>query len=788
MRKQTAFRIAAALLGTVLLGYLITRIGTVALMDSLHRLGWGILLIFALGGIAHVVKAAAWRLTLSGSSNRVSFSRLFQLRLISEAIGQAGALAQFFGEGLRISALSKEIPIDERMSSVALDRALFVVTGALISFGGLAAALVIVPLSAALHLYAALFALGIAGLMCSVVVAVIRRWRLLSGSALVCSRLPYAGRRIKSALPLIRAVEGRLLEFNRTSPFAFWTSLVLNLVCHGLAILEVYLTLLLLGAKIPILGALVYEALTKLVNAAGSLTPGNIGTYEGGNMLIGRVFALPVSIGLAVAVTRRARAIFWTAAGAACFLFLSKARSGPGSENGMENLPRHSSDREALPQTSRPLTALVLANRIRSPLFRLGGIPILLRNILSVRRAGAGRVVVLLDSASGPEVWNEIYRVRSPLSDVSRHEVPGQVNLCDLVQELCEEPGGRILLVDGRHSYCPALFRQACEWASQDKALSLTAGGQPIGLDLLPGILFRDKAAPGDVYTLEDLQEWLTSSSDVQREEVDAESWHQVLTEEDRPSAERKLDRWLVKPTDGVFARFNRRISVPISRQLINLPVTPNMVSLFTLCIGFAAGLLFARGGYWNTLAGAVFSVWASILDGCDGEVARLKLMETDFGCWLETVCDWMYYLFIFAGMAIGLAKTLAPATYFTWGAMLLFGAAMSFVVTGLGRRRFANRQPEQYLAIWQTNAEKRRANPILYFGRNMEFVIRRCFMPYALLVFALLNLIKVAFFLSALGANLVWAISLYSYLTFALGSKSNPPLSPEPAAFSTAE
>src|SRR4051794_23964660 len=41
-------------------------------------------------------------------------------------------------------------------------------------------------------------------------------------------------------------------------------------------------------------------------------------------------------------------------------------------------------------------------------------------------------------------------------------------------------------------------------------------------------------------------------------------------------------------------------------------------------------------------LIGAVLSVSASILDGCDGEVARLKLMESDFGCWLETVCDYL--------------------------------------------------------------------------------------------------------------------------------------------------
>jgi phosphatidylglycerophosphate synthase len=190
---------------------------------------------------------------------------------------------------------------------------------------------------------------------------------------------------------------------------------------------------------------------------------------------------------------------------------------------------------------------------------------------------------------------------------------------------------------------------------------------------------------------------------------------------------------------------------------------------LFTLGVGVAAAAFFACGDYWNVLAGAVLSVWASILDGCDGEVARLKLLESDFGCWLETVCDYLYYLLIFGGMTIGLIRTSEKKIYLTWGILLLFGAVMSFLVTGLGRRRLAGGRPEQYLGIWQAKAESGRSNPILYFGRYTEFIIRRCFFPYALLVFAAFNITKVVFFLAAIGSNVVWLISLYSYCSFAL-------------------
>ena len=51
-----------------------------------------------------------------------------------------------------------------------------------------------------------------------------------------------------------------------------------------------------------------------------------------------------------------------------------------------------------------------------------------------------------------------------------------------------------------------------------------------------------------------------------------------------------------------------------------------------------------------------------------------------------------------------------------------------------------------------------------MYIARQTEFIIRRCFLPYALLAFAVLNIMHVAFIATAIGANLVWIIALYSY------------------------
>lgn len=793
MSKHLAFRISAVILWIALLSYVIRRAGLGMLLESLHRMGWRLALIIALGGISHLVKTWAWRLTLVGNCGRALFARMFQLRLMSEAAGQIGPIGQLFGEGLRVSALSGDIPVDSRVSSVTLDRALFVITGAVVSVVGIAAASLLLPLSDALRFYAVLLTIIVVGLLCVAAMAAVRRWPFLSSSARALSRIRCIGSRINDMLPLIHSVENRLYEFHHTAPFAFWASVGLNLVCHGLAVLEVYLILLLLGVKAGLLGALTFEAVTKLVNIAGSLNPGNIGTYEGGNILIARMFTLSATTGLSVAIARRVRAIFWAAAGLICLLLMSRHRVPSGSGNTpLGDVAVSSPSEEA--ERSRSLSALIFASKTESSLLQVGTLPVLLRTILAVRKLGASRILVYADPAGRRKAECELLETGRLPCDVEWIEPRSGLSLPRLLQQVMyESRAHELLVVDGSTSYQPALLRKACEWIREEGALSLTTAGKPIGIEVFSAIFAREAAelCPSYIYTVDELQAWLMSTSGVQCDEVEAESWQQIVTSEDRVAAERKLDRWLVKPTDGIFARWNRRISVPISRQLIKLPITPNMVSLFTLGVGVLAGIFFGCGGYWSVLVGAVLSVFASILDGCDGEVARLKLMESDFGCWLETVCDWLYYLFIFAGMSIGLSKNMRPATFIVWGSLLVFGAVMSFLITGFGRHRFAKGRPEQYLKIWQSHAERRHSNPILYIGRNTEFIIRRCFLPYALLFFALVNIMEIAFFLTAIGANLVWLMSLYSYGAFdqtrAHRDKTSS-VSPEPLACGAVE
>jgi phosphatidylglycerophosphate synthase len=446
---------------------------------------------------------------------------------------------------------------------------------------------------------------------------------------------------------------------------------------------------------------------------------------------------------------------------------------------------------------SNEQVAIVFANALpwsgwfEPALARVGTLPVLLRAILGVQATHAQRIIVVFNRVTGSQIRQELLKTRRLPVGIEWMEVAVGTSLTSIVRWVSANSGGaRILLVAGDRTYQPALHRLVSEWDGQSSALEVATGSEPAGLFALSHETARELGADmgSNLTTVQDLHRWITRKailsgpSFVDFRQVEEDSWQQISMPQNRLVAEQKLNRWLVKPTDGVFARMNRRISIPISRQLIKFPITPNMVSLFTLGVSIAAGAFYGLGGYWNALLGAVLSVWASILDGCDGEVARLKLQASDFGCWLETACDYLYYLFIFAGMTIGLARSTGNRAFVAWGAVLLFGAAATILLAWFERSRLSGKHPEQFLVVWQKKAESRSSNPILRMARRLEFIIRRCFLPYALLAFAVLNLNWLALDMSAIGANIAWIVSLHSRFVFSSPSRAaeNTPAAPE--------
>ena len=320
-------RFVVALLGLGLIGHLVFRSGPGAVWKQLQTVGWGLGLIIVLGGFSQLVKTCAWRQAFTCDIGGLSWFRSFVAQLISDSIGQFGVAGKVVGEGTRISLLGRAVPLSNALSAGAIDGALHTFSAVLITVSGLSATLLLAPLSGTWRLYAALLVAVLVSAVILAVVSVKHRWQLLGRATRAIGRLPRLHTWISGKQPIIDSAEDNLLTFRDKAPAAFWATLIFNLLWHMLAIMEVYIILRFMGAKVAMSGAFIVEALTKVINLVGALNPGNVGTYEGGNMLIAKIFGVTGTAGLTLALCRRMRTVFWAGVGAICVIVMKKAEA-----------------------------------------------------------------------------------------------------------------------------------------------------------------------------------------------------------------------------------------------------------------------------------------------------------------------------------------------------------------------------------------------------------------------------------------------------------------------------
>ena len=134
----------------------------------------------------------------------------------------------------------------------------------------------------------------------------------------------------------------------------------------------------------------------------------------------------------------------------------------------------------------------------------------------------------------------------------------------------------------------------------------------------------------------------------------------------------------LKKTSDGPVSRhLNRPISTRISKYLLNKRITPNQISFFSFTLSVIGALFFSLGGYVNLLIGGVLAQVSSTVDGCDGEVARLKFLTSEFGGWYDAVLDRYADAFLLFGLTY---YVYFPSENFLYLLMGFFALIGSFI------------------------------------------------------------------------------------------------------------
>lgn len=201
-------------------------------------------------------------------------------------------------------------------------------------------------------------------------------------------------------------------------------------------------------------------------------------------------------------------------------------------------------------------------------------------------------------------------------------------------------------------------------------------------------------------------------------------------------------DTWLIRTV-------NRRVSYPFTRLLLPTTISPNMISIAVFIIGAIGCWVLAQPTYAGAVVGTLLVLFAGYLDGCNGEIARIRLESSKLGAWIDTIADEVTTVLFLIGSGLHVYRKLGEP-WIGWSIVIgTIGALLSIYII-------------YYYLIVVAHSGNSQDYPSSQGGiaSALRVLVQRNIINLAAVAFALLNRIETLYFLTTLG-GIVTAIIL---------------------------
>jgi phosphatidylglycerophosphate synthase len=440
---------------------------------------------------------------------------------------------------------------------------------------------------------------------------------------------------------------------------------------------------------------------------------------------------------------------------------------------------------------------------------RVAGLTLLERGIRTMARAGLRSITVLCPSDGQTRLTPATRKLQAEIDFVAwesatSHTDPPEAHLLlwgdyvhhhSSLSELMEvEPGLYELIVQAGQPHQAAKLPLLLGQSENGPRASPEDGLASTGAFLCaPGVL-----TPSALSSYGSLETLINEGVDGIRFELHRSTkdlWRRVVDRSTSRSAKNMLFGQVTKTTSGFISRnINARISIPTSKLLVETGLSPHAVTvLFVLTTGLAAAYFVTLAeDYKMLLLSGVLWQFAAIFDRCDGEIARVRLCESKFGAWFDTVTDNIAYIAAYAGLLIGVQR-LYPNDHYYMGlglsaviALLLYlGMAYRYAIkTGSGSLQHYVRD-----SIQNVPADEKIF--IYKFMERFGFIAKRDFFSFFFFVTAATNMIQATYWFLIVGLHLLVVAVLISQRKVHEGYQRNrvgkgdgiPALEPVPIA-----
>jgi hypothetical protein len=297
--------------GLALLVWVVRQVGLSQLEADFRQVGWGLAAIVALGGLRFCARALAWRLCLD-PVHRLSPQDAFAAVICGDAIGNLTPLGPIVGEPAKAAFVRGRVPLAAAATALAIENVLYTLSAAAMIAAGMIALLFRFQLPSSIR------EIGEATIVGTVILFALALWLLWRQPALISRALDRASAsRLRRHATRMRDVEQEIYSFATRRRSALFGVAVAELMFHALGVAEVHLTLTLLyGTAPPLITSFILETTNRLITVVFKFVPLRLGVDEAGTALVTQVLGLGSQTGVTIAIVRKARVVFWAAAGA----------------------------------------------------------------------------------------------------------------------------------------------------------------------------------------------------------------------------------------------------------------------------------------------------------------------------------------------------------------------------------------------------------------------------------------------------------------------------------------
>jgi hypothetical protein len=314
------FHLFSLLLGTALLVALIWSIGLNSLLGELAIMGWGLLPLILIKGVAALFQTLGWRRCLSGPHRRLSFWRNFGICMAGASINYLTPTASLGGEVTKSTLLFDQFRGAEAATAVIVNKLSYSLTQVVLASCGSIFIVLFLGLDlpkgvwTGILLGSGLLTAGITGFL------LVQKYGKLGAVVRWMVEHNIGGAPLSKAGDHLAQLDGALKRFYRQQPWDLPLSMAWHAVGLAFGAVESwYFLYLVTGHSHPLLASGIWF-LGSLFDLVAFVIPLDIGVLEATRVMVFRIFGFSSATGLAFGVALRIEQIFWAMMGLGIYL------------------------------------------------------------------------------------------------------------------------------------------------------------------------------------------------------------------------------------------------------------------------------------------------------------------------------------------------------------------------------------------------------------------------------------------------------------------------------------